>query len=296
MRQGEPLDVEKIRALEPFRSYSELGPLFHRVAGTAALLQGHQEQAIIELSRSVEHARSTGYGVVEAESLQAQADLYLVFGRWPEASAAAKRLLALGAAFPSARFATEAQFLAMLAAEGPLDPAVIATTAALGNVAPIAARRAQALLGYQPRLDAVDRRVLESVASKSKSIATLERIAPSGPVHFQTEAWGLDEVRQHVFFSDGRTVDFSRRHLHWRVLIAIADGQGTASKEALVRQAWESADYHPLRDDARLQMAIRKLREEIEADASSPLRLVTVESGYGFGGEAFRLRPNGTAK
>ena len=73
------------------------------------------------------------------------------------------------------------------------------------------------------------------------------------------------------------------RPMSWKVLQAIADGRGRASKESLAVRAWGASQYHPLRDDKRMQVAVRKLRLVLEDDASKPTRLVTTPEGYAFG-------------
>jgi DNA-binding winged helix-turn-helix (wHTH) protein len=51
------------------------------------------------------------------------------------------------------------------------------------------------------------------------------------------------------------------------------------SKERLVRAVWKK-DYHPLRDDNRLHVAIARLRALLSDDPRSPSKLVTEEDGY----------------
>ena len=69
-----------------------------------------------------------------------------------------------------------------------------------------------------------------------------------------------------------------------RILTTIADHEGSVSKEDLVLAAWDEQEYHPLRHDNRLRLAVRKLRQVLEVDASNPTRVLTTSDGYAFGG------------
>jgi len=102
--------------------------------------------------------------------------------------------------------------------------------------------------------------------------------------------WSLDTTEMVVWLPGGRRVDLANKRLLFRILLTLAEQGGRASKEALVLGAWELPDYHPMRDDKRLQVAIRKLRLLIEDDPSRASRLVTTSEGYALGqSEPFRL-------
>jgi DNA-binding winged helix-turn-helix (wHTH) protein len=69
----------------------------------------------------------------------------------------------------------------------------------------------------------------------------------------------------------------------------LSEHEEGADKETLVRKAWGQDEYHPLRDDGKLHVAVRKLREVIEDDAKNPVRLATTEDGYRLGGRVRRI-------
>jgi DNA-binding winged helix-turn-helix (wHTH) protein len=92
-----------------------------------------------------------------------------------------------------------------------------------------------------------------------------------------------------VWLPGERWVDFARRRLHFELLLCLADAGGSATKEELVLRVWKETEYHPLRHDARLQVAIRKVRELIEEDPSRPERLVTTPEGYALRGTVRRI-------
>lgn len=134
------------------------------------------------------------------------------------------------------------------------------------------------MVGGCPTLDAIDQRVLAGIA-RACGRTRIERLdAASG-----TPGWGLDERRAEVCLPDGRRVEFSTRPLLWRLLTTLWERGGRACKEDLARAAWPAEPYHPLRHDNRLQVAVRKLRELIEADRFAPRRVVTTDDGYALG-------------
>jgi DNA-binding winged helix-turn-helix (wHTH) protein len=97
-----------------------------------------------------------------------------------------------------------------------------------------------------------------------------------------------------VWLPGGRTVELATRPLLCRILLSIAARGGRATKEEIVLFAWEQRDYHSIRDDKRLQVAVRKLRLLLEDDPSRAARLVTTPEGYAFGdSEPFRLLASG---
>ena len=116
------------------------------------------------------------------------------------------------------------------------------------------------------------------------------RIEPLVPGSAWAPGWGIDEPRASVWLEDGQEIALAKTPLLLRVLVVLADHGGAATKEALVMEAWGERDYHPLRHDARMQMAIRKLREKIEHDPSSPTRLLTTADGYALAGQVRRVR------
>jgi hypothetical protein len=87
-----------------------------------------------------------------------------------------------------------------------------------------------------------------------------------------------------VWTADGRSVDLAQTPLLWRILEVMADRGGRATKEELVLHAWGENEYHKLKDKGRLHVALRKLRELIEEDPSSPTRVVTADGAYAMGG------------
>lgn len=101
--------------------------------------------------------------------------------------------------------------------------------------------------------------------------------------------WGIDSARRSVWLPDGRQVDLTVAPQGARLLDVLADHRGAASKEQLTLSVWGEREYHPLRHDKRLQVAVLRLRRLIEADPRQPARVVTTEDGYALGtGEPIR--------
>ena len=81
----------------------------------------------------------------------------------------------------------------------------------------------------------------------------------------------------------GRWIDLTTAPLSQQIIAVVADAGGAISKDDLVRRAWGEPDYHPLRHDKRMQIAVHRLRRQIEDDPAVPRRLITTPDGYALG-------------
>ncbi|MFT3768096.1 MAG: AAA family ATPase [Minicystis sp.] len=277
-------------AITPAEAIARIGvpaePLEIRAAAgvaraTAELLAGAAEQALSTATAAVADAAESGYTVREAEARQLVCEIAIVLARRDPAARAAAELERLARALPSARFARAARLYQTLAADLP-DVAVLEALAADASAAPDVAFHARALLGAEAPGDAVDRLVRAAILRAGWKPPTAITSPPR--TSSWQPGWGLDEARRQVWLPDGRRVDLARHPVPWRLLTGLAAHGGHAGKEALVVAVWEERAYHPLRHDNRLQAAVRKLRVEIEADPSSPTRVLTTSDGYALGG------------
>jgi tetratricopeptide (TPR) repeat protein len=242
------------------------------------LLSGRHAFAIEAAERGVHDAARSGRRLLELEARLTLVDVLSVAGSAETYAAGLRGLEEVARALSSAR----ARLSLELHERAP-DPAALERIAGYLHVAPSAARRARALLGGHGALDRVDQLVFEAFRSRDPglTITTALGNVPSSTWH---GGWGLDRRQKHVWLPDGRVVDLSSKALAWRILEYLISVGGGATKEALVIGVWEERGYHPGRHDPRLHMSMRKLREAIEDDPSSPTRLVTLEDGYGLSG------------
>lgn len=192
----------------------------------------------------------------------------------------AATLLGIGQSTGSDRLTLEGGFYHAVVSHE-LEPAQLERTASEDGVAPVAARRSQALLGGEPNLDHIDLRVLEAISARC-SIPSVQQLREerSSEDAGWSSGWGIDMTRKQIWFHDGRTVDFRGQDLSWSILLTLIANQGIATKEQLILGAWGEQDYHPLRHDAKFHMAIRKLRELLEDVGPEPRKLVTMPDGY----------------
>mgnify|MGYP001344730572 CR=1 FL=1 len=218
--------------------------------------------------------------MLRADALQLACDAAWIGGERSEAERAAAELERAAEEMPSARLAADARLARALVAFDAIDPTLLEELAQLTDRAPLAARRAALLLGDRnAHGDRIDERVIEA-ATRAWGGARWERVSSDG--------WGLDSATMSVWLPGGRNVSLRTRKRDWRILSTLAKHGGRATKEQLVLGVWKAGSYHPLRDDKRLQIAIRRLRILIEDDPSKPTRIVTVEDGYAFGDRASR--------
>lgn len=240
------------------------------------------EARLEEIARILRRTHETGELTLATEHRAEACSLWLVTRRAPEFE---RELLALRAAarqMGSLRFAAEADLLGMVRE---VDLARLEAIAAHPELSPVASRRAQALLGAECPLDALDRAVVSSVA-----MPTLLLAVPPPPGAPRQAGWGIDLSTRRVWLPSGEWIDLSRRGLHLRLLMTLARHGGAATKEVIVREVWDERDYHPLRHDSRLQVTVHKLRDLLEDDPKSPVRVVTTVGGYGVAGP-FRTVP-----
>ncbi len=280
VRRGEDVPEEDLRlvaeGIDP-----DLRPLAGATLARLSVMRGDADAGARRAALAARDAAATGHAVREAEVREALCEVTLLGGRMEELSAAAEELLAVAARLGSARFERSARLWTQCVEERPCW-ATIEQLALDDAVAPVTARRARLLLGGEPPHDLLDRSLVERLRTAPGWTApeTLGGAREDG----WTGGWGLDAVRKVAWLPDGRAVDFGRRALHWRLLSTLAEHGGHAAKERLVLDVWDEPEYHPLRHDARLQVAVRKLRELLEDDPSSPERIVTTEDGYALTG------------
>jgi hypothetical protein len=267
--------------------------VYGRVVGALArsaerALAGDADGARAHASSACAAAQEHGHVPGELEALRALCDAHLLAGDGDELARAAEHLRARAEAAGSRRFAAESLWFVVTRGGAP-HPAELEPLAGLADVAPIAARRARALLDAACDLDLLDRAVLCALGPRPARPAS-RLVADRAPDRDQHAGWGLDTAAQKVWLPGGRTVALATRPLLYRILLAIAARGGQATKEELVVAAWRQRDYHPIRDDKRLHVAVRKLRLLIEDDPARAARLVTTPEGYAFGAiEPFRL-------
>jgi hypothetical protein len=286
VKRGEPIAESELERLDSIDAPG-LRPLAEVVRARAGLGTDADASVLLtDATSAIRDAMASGHAVLEAEARAAHVDILLALGRTGELRAAGEELLALAERIGSPRFALEARFAAAAASER-LDFAVLEHLAVEGEVAPVAARRSRILLGGDAPEDACDRRIIEKLRARA-SWRPPEPVIDTGPGG-EEPGWGIDAELRRVWLPGERWVDFARRPLHFELLLCLADAGGSATKEELVLRVWKETEYHPLRHDARLQVAIRKVRELIEEDPSRPERLVTTPEGYALRGTVRRI-------
>ena len=243
----------------------------------AAVLAGDASSAAAAATRAIDEAHERGFGLLEAEALASRCDALVCARSRDELGRAAPTLAGLAERLGSPRFQADAELYLLGCARVP-DPAALERLAGLSDATPVTARRAQALLGGAPTLDAVDRLVVDALRAEP-AWAKLETLEVDSTTPWQP-GWGIDIARGEIWRSDGTRASFGKEAVLWRILTTLVDKRGEASKEALVLAVWSAEEYHPLKHDNRLRLAVRKLRQSIEPDPKAPTRLLTTADGY----------------
>jgi len=245
------------------------------------LLQGSAARAL-ELTRAgLQVANEFAWGALGFECRVLVLDILTLLGDWDALGREARQLHTLATAAPSPRLVLAAGMATMIS-RGVVDGPTCERYAAAMDVSPRTARRARALLGQAAYLDRIDAAVVD--AFQQRSTTTLRALnAPESPKDPWPAGWGIDFGGRRVHLPGLRDVALSRSPLPIKLLRTLVEHGGEATKEALVLATWDVPDYHPLRDDKRLQMAVSRLRNLLEDHPKQPTRLVTTEDGYAFG-------------
>ena len=249
--------------------------------GHRALLEGHADQGLHALDAAIALARSTGFTLDEVGALRLRLDACFLLGDADGLRATDAALVALGAEESSRAIAVELSFVRALQ-RAPASPAALLAAADAWDAATRTARRARALLGAHPdpqdtgALDALDVQVL----ARARPLCPAARVSGALDAPW-AEAWLLDHRERVLHRPEQAPVELAATPLLWTVLTHLASA-GELDKEALLRVAWGVEDYHPLRDDNRLQVTMRKLRGLVELDPAAPRVLRTTSAGYGF--------------
>lgn len=254
-----------------------------------ALLREEQGAALAATARALALVREHGHVLTEMDVLLFRCKVAAVFGG-PGLSNTVAEVDVLTRKVESPRF--QAEMLFFRAVEGSAwDAAALEECASCIAVAPAAARRARRLLGCRVTLDALDSKICACLEQRAQQrLETL--VPPTFGVDGWLPGWGLDVTRQAVWLP-GRWVDLTATPLSQRLIEVLVAAGGAISKADLVRLAWEVSDYHPLRHDKRTQVAIHRLRRQIEDDPVVPRRLVTTADGYALGAGFRRMLPLG---
>ncbi|MBI3073527.1 MAG: hypothetical protein HYY84_15555 [Deltaproteobacteria bacterium] len=256
--------------------------LWRAVAAEDRLLAGDMAHAIDLLQVAIRTAIESGDAAVEAAARSTLCAVHLVAGNDSPVAETAMELIRMGETRPSPLVANEGRFFASVAERGAFAPPVFERLAASWNSSPRAARWSQSLLGAERTLDRIDRLIVEAVRARAGNVRVASVWATDSTTAWRV-GWGLDERNHRAWLPGERTIDFASRPLAWQILVVLANAGGAISKESLVREAWRATDYHPLRDDKRVQVAVRNLRMLIEDDANAPTRVITSSDGYAFG-------------
>lgn len=277
-RRGEPIAEDAI----PTRHPSD-GPLVASLSllteAHVRLLQGDPARACFLASQATEHAEAAGFGLFVGESVLHRVYADLALGRRVDVERGSQELLRVAERIGSDRYRVLASLLRLALPSEP-DVEALFRLATETDRSPTAARVAAALLGAEVRPDALDRLLTTSI--QAGWTAHIEPLEPG-----RAAEWVIDPTARVAHTQTG-AIELSP--LAARLLDGLFSQGGHATLPELARIGWSLDTFHPLRDSKRIHVAIRRLRQRLEEDPSSPTRLVTTDHGYGFGSAAVGRR------
>ncbi len=153
----------------------------------------------------------------------------------------------------------------------------------LGSLEP--GERAQRLARLRAALAAA-RDPAATAAARALELAQTASLVREG----QGPEWVVDGARRCISLADGTVVDLSAKQVLFDLLATLCRYGGRATKEQLLAVAWGVRDYHPLRHDNRLKVAVRKLRRLLE-DVLGDDPLEADHDGYRLRGRVRFIEP-----
>ena len=241
---------------------------------TEAFTRSSWDDAEGRIRRAVALAEENGYAAHALEARLLLFDVLFVARQRGAALGLAREIANAAKALASRRFELETELAQTLFA--PRPPIRVLERLALEDAtAPAAARRARSLLGLPGGGDRIDERVVAATPWHG-AVRTVR--GGTGP------SWGIDLDDHRIWFPDGRSRAFVPRALHGPIASALVRSDGACSKEELAQAVWNVREYHPLRDDKRIQVAIMRFRRAVE-DGQRPRRILSTPLGYAVGAD-----------
>ncbi|MFO0556563.1 MAG: AAA family ATPase [Polyangiales bacterium] len=185
----------------------------------------------------------------------------------------------LAAEMPSRRAGAWARFCELCAAPEPPPPS---HWMALHDADAELAVLVLALLGAKHNADRWQLAAIEGICARWPEH---QYIVQPAVERLGREAWTLDAHRATLRVGEEAELDLSRSE-QTASMIELLARERAATKRVLAERVWGVRDYHRLRDDKRIEVAVRKLRLKIERDPSRPRRWLTDRDGYTLGDEA----------
>lgn len=232
-------------------------PLHCSVMMTQAMAfatQGDHGRASQLSLESLKKLRQTGMRVTLARALIQACDLFWILSQRSLHAQLAQELHALNQRMSSPRFSAAAKWHMALSGSRPISPALVESLKTGRD--PVTARRAGALLGDDAPLHEWDRQVLDRILNLKDVWSPIQVRTWTG----QGPVWGVDFHRKGLWDHTGTWHDLGRRGGLLGLIQVLIEQGGEASKEALVRGVWGEPEYHPLKHDNRLRLAVRRFR------------------------------------
>jgi len=269
---GQPFDPPDMEGLEAMSVDSATRALTEWALSRVELMSGRPLAADALAAAALRRSREAGWVVMAAASLHDLAISSAARGDGSAFQRSADELLRTGVERSLPLFRQLGQLFTAAAGPHPDLP----TIDRLAMLAPgPASNWARALFGCPRVWRTYDRVAVEALSGLWRPRRRLGRTSEDW-----SDGWGYDAVAGVAWRLDGAIVKLGGRRVARRLLECLARHGGTADKAALVRFGWSQAEYHPLRDDNRLHVAMRRLRGALEALGYSAPLLETTDDGY----------------
>lgn len=274
-----PTTTEALRSVD---AMGETAVVLGVTQAVASLLEGDLHAALVISERTVAKASAGGWKAWEILARAVTSAVNLVRRERTALSVASDRFYqqALGSGLPMAR--RTAEFFCEAAQVNP-KLSIIEAIAADAATAPRSAGWARSLFGIaEPR--GVLAKIVVNATKNMWGDLQIVHIPGDSP---KTLGWGVDIANDELWLPEepGNTIGLGRRSHFKEFVRFLASAGGRASMEELAVNVWDVAEYHPVRDENRIRVAVRRYRDLLRDDRNDPKRLITIPGGYAFGSE-----------
>lgn len=180
----------------------------NRLRALSSIARGEPDAAVRYAREAALLANTRGEHLREIDVVQLVCEALVVQGEPDALAATARGLGEMAERFGSRRLATESRFFSTIVDAADVWPGDLEEIAAAESWCPVAARRAQALLGGKPLLDAVDLAIVAAVRGHARwsSIISMDAMPANRTSPWRT-GWGVDLLRCQIWLPDGRRAD-----------------------------------------------------------------------------------------
>lgn len=244
-------------------------------------MEGDLDDAAVTAERTVARARAGGWTAYVLLALTGSCVVHLMRRDRTALAAASAQFHeeAVGSGIQLARFAAE---FFVEAAQVKPQLQVLERIAAASSMVQRPANWAQSLLGSAEPTGNLARLLCEATRDMWDGLRIVHIPGPATA----TEGWGVDVSSDVLWLAESTELIGIRRFRQFKRFIQyLAANGGSATLEQLAIDVWDVSEYHAMRDENRMRVAVFRYRDLVGDDRDAPRRIITVDGGYALGSD-----------